>query len=128
MNLDEIEIKINSIFNEAYHRQIIFWYDENQEFQEDIENIHLDNAKLHILKDNNLIQTKYLIEYKDKESNYLIYAPFSQPNDNNNYLADLVHYAVSFSADKIEMTAQSLNIPPEFYNLLRKFSLIKMRV
>ena len=91
MNIEEIENKINSIFDESYHRQIIFWYDENQDFKEDIENIHLKNAKLYVLKDYNLIQTKYIIEFEDKESNYLIYAPFSQPNDNENYLADLIH-------------------------------------
>lgn len=123
MNLDEIENRINSIFAENYNRQIIFWYDENQEFIEDIDNIKLNNAKLHILKENNLIQTKYKIEFEDKQSNYLIYAPFTQPNDNNNYLADLVHYAVPFSADKIEMIAQSLNIPPKFNHLLKKYSL-----
>ena len=39
MNLDEIENRINSIFAEDYNRQIIFWYDENQEFIEDIDNI-----------------------------------------------------------------------------------------
>lgn len=122
MNLDEIENRINSIFTEDYNRQIIFWYDENKEFFEDIENIQLNNAKLHILKENNLIQTKYKIEFEDKESNYLIYAPFTQPNDNDNYLADLVHYAVPFSADKIEMIAQSLNIPPEYNHLLKKYS------
>ncbi|MBR6516601.1 MAG: BREX-1 system phosphatase PglZ type A [Bacilli bacterium] len=122
MNLDEIENRINTIFDESYHRQIVFWYDENQEFVEDIESINLHNAKLHILKDNNLIQTKYKVEFEDKKSNYLIYAPFTQPDDNENYLADLVHYAVPFSADKIEMIAQSLNIPSEFNHLLKKYS------
>lgn len=122
MNLEEIEDRLNSIFNESFHRQIIFWYDENEEFVEDIENIQLTNAKLHILKDNNLIQTKYQIEYEDKESNYLIYAPFTQPNDNDNYLADLVHYAIPFSADKIEIIAQRLHIPAEYYSLLKKYT------
>lgn len=122
MNLDEIENRINTIFDESYHRQIVFWYDENQEFVEDIESINLHNAKLHILKDNNLIQTKYKVEFEDRQSNYLIYAPFTQPDDNDNYLADLVHYAVPFSADKIEMIAQSLNIPSEFNHLLKKYS------
>lgn len=121
MNLDEIENRINTIFAEDYNRQIIFWYDENQEFIEDIDNIQLNNAKLHILKENNLIQTKYKIEFEDRQSNYLIYAPFTQPDDNDNYLADLVHYAVPFSADKIEMIAQSLNIPPMFNHLLKKY-------
>ena len=122
MNLDEIESRLNSIFDEAYYRQIIFWYDENQEFVKDIENIKLSSAKLHILNDTNLIKTKYLIEFEDKDSNYLIYAPFSQPDDNNNYLADLTHYAIPFSADKIEMIAQSLDVPPEFHPLLKKYS------
>lgn len=121
MNLGEIENRINSIIDGAYHRQIVFWYDENQEFVEDIENIQLNNAKLHILKDN-LIQTKYKIEFEDKESNYLIYAPFPQPDDNENYLADLTHYAIPFSADKIEMIGQELGVPPEFYHLLKKYS------
>ncbi len=122
MNLDEIENKINSIFDNNYDRQIIFWYDENSEFIEDIQDIQLNNAKLHILKDNNLIQTKYKIEYLDKTSNYLIYAPFDQPDDNDNYLADLIHYAIPFSANKIEIIAQSLNIPPEYYHLIKKYS------
>ena len=122
MNLDEIESRLNTIFDEAYYRQIIFWYDENQEFVNDIENIKLSSAKLHILNNTNLIKTKYLIEFEDKDSNYLIYAPFSQPDDNNNYLADLTHYAIPFSADKIEMIAQSLDVPPEFHPLLKKYS------
>lgn len=121
MNLDEIESRLNAIFNESYHRQIIFWYDENQEFVDDIDNIHLNKAKLHILNDSNLIKTKYMIEFEDKDSNYLIYAPFTQPDDNENYLADLTHYAVPFSADKIEMIAQSLEIPPEFNQLLKNY-------
>ena len=75
MNLDEIENRINTIFDESYHRQIVSKYDENQEFVEDIESINLHNAKLHILKDNNLIQTKYKVEFEDRQSNYLIYAP-----------------------------------------------------
>lgn len=123
MNLDEIENKINSIIDGSHHRQIIFWYDENKEFMDDIENIRLDNAKLHILKDNNLIKTKYKIEFEDKESNYLIYAPFSQPDDNDNYLADLTHYAIPFSADKMEMIRQELGMAPEFSSLLKKYSL-----
>ena len=121
MSLNEIENRINAIFDESYHRQIVFWYDENQDFIEDINSIKLHDAKLHILKDNNLIQTKYKIEFEDKESNYLIYAPFTQPDDNENYLADLTHYTILFSADKVEMTAQSLNIPPEFYHLIKKY-------
>ena len=37
-------------------------------------------------------------------------------------MADLAHYAVPFSADKVVMIAQNLGIPPEFYPLLKKYS------
>lgn len=66
MNLDEIENRINSIFSEDYNRQIIFWYDENQEFIEDIENIQLNNAKLYVLKENNLIKPNTKLNLKIK--------------------------------------------------------------
>ncbi len=122
MNCEEIQNRLNSIFNVYSYRQIVFWYDEGKEFQEYIEHIKLDNAKLHIIKEGNLIHTKYLIEHQDKESNYLIYAPFEQPNDDENYLADMNHYAFSFTADPIAMIGEELGIAPEFYNLIRKYS------
>lgn len=122
MNLEEIEKRLNTKFNESTHRQIIFWYDEDQEFQEDIDDIYLDNGKKIILNGKNLIQTKYIIEFEDKDSNYLIYAPFAQPNDNDNYLADMTHYAYSFTPDWIAMIGDELGVPSEYYNLLKKYS------
>ena len=122
MNLEEIKNKLNDIFNASSHRQIVFWYDENKEFQEYLNCIELDNAKIHSLKEGNLIQTKYIVEFEDKESNYLIYAPFAQPNDNENYLADMTHYAFSFTADRIAMIGDNLGIPSEFHSLIRKYS------
>ena len=32
MNLNDIESKINELFDNSSNRQIIFWYDENKEF------------------------------------------------------------------------------------------------
>ena len=73
----KLKLGINAIFDESYIAKLLFGMMKIQEFVEDIENIQLNNAKLHILKDNNLIKTKYMIEFEDKESNYLIYAPFT---------------------------------------------------
>ena len=44
MNLDEIESRLNTIFDDAYYRQIVFWYDENQEF-EDVKNGNIAGLK-----------------------------------------------------------------------------------
>lgn len=121
MNLKEIETKINNIFLEVPYRQIIFWYDESKEFEEDIINIQLDNAELYLLKEDNLMYTKYYVEIEKMDTNFLIYAPFERPSDEENYLADMVHYAVPFTADKISLLAQDLNIPKELHYLLEKY-------
>ena len=121
MNLNDIEIKLNEIFNNAYHRQIIFWYDENQEFSEEIENIKLENAELYILKEDNWIYTKFYIESENKNKNFLVYAPFTQPSDEDNYLADMVHYANKFSADKVSLIAQDINIPNSLNYVISKY-------
>lgn len=121
MNLKEIENKINEIFANSLDRQIIFWYDDNQEFEEEIANINLDNAELYILEEDNWIYTKYYIEYEHKNQNFLVYAPFAQPPDKDNYLADMVHYAKRFTADKISLIAQELNIPHNLKEVIAKY-------
>ena len=121
MNLKEIENKINEIFANSLDRQIIFWYDDNQEFEEEIANINLDNAELYILEEDNWIYTKYCIEYEHKNQNFLVYAPFAQPPDKDNYLADMVHYAKRFTADKISLIAQELNIPHNLKEVIAKY-------
>ena len=121
MNLKEIENKINEIFANSLDRQIIFWYDDNQEFEEEIANINLDNAELYILEEDNWIYTKYYIEYEHKNQNFLVYAPFAQLPDKDNYLADMVHYAKRFTADKISLIAQELNIPHNLKEVIAKY-------
>lgn len=121
MNLNEIETEINEIFNNAIHRQLVFWYDENQEFDEEISNIKLENAELYILKEDNWIYSKYYIESENKDKNFLIYAPFAQPSDEENYLADMVHYAYKFSADIWVLRARALSIPNSLIPILKKY-------
>ena len=41
MNLTNIEEQINEIFLGSDYRQIVMWYDESKEFEEEIENINL---------------------------------------------------------------------------------------
>ena len=121
MNINKIEDKINNIFNNSSDRKIVMWYDSDKEFEEDIDNIKLENAELYKLKNNNWIYTKYYIESENPNINYLIYAPFEKPSDENNYLADMTHYATLFSADKIDIVADELNIPSEYKEVLNLY-------
>ena len=110
MNLSTIEIKINEIISDSEDRHIVMWYDEFVEFGEEINNINLDNAELFVLDDDNWIYAKYYIESEYPNTNFLVYAPFRKPADEDNYLADMAHYATLFTADKINIICQELTL------------------
>ena len=52
--------------------------------------------------DKNGVDSKYKIEFEDKQSNYLIYAPFTQPDDNKNYLANLTLADLAYEERKYD--------------------------
>ena len=123
MDLSNIETKINEIISNADDRQIVMWYDESREFGEEICNINLNNAELFVLNDENWIYAKYYIESENPKTNFLVYAPFRKPADEDNFLADMSHYATLFSADKINILCQELNIDcGKFKDVLSSYS------
>ena len=120
LNLKQIEDKLNDEFNEE-DRVIIFWYDEKQEFVDDIESLNLENVKIHYLTPTNLFKTKVLLEREDKESNYLIYAPFEKPDNRNNHLADTILYSKEFFADRVSLLVADLGIDIAYKPVLEKY-------
>jgi uncharacterized protein (TIGR02687 family) len=119
LNLKQIEDKLNLEFT-GDGRKLIFWYDDNGEFVEDIENLDLDNAKIHYLTSTNLFYTKVLLEREDTKSNYLIYAPFPKPDSRENHLADTIKYSREFSADRASLIAIDLGIEEKYKPVLQK--------
>lgn len=120
LNLKQIEDKLNSEFI-GDRRKIVFWYDDNGDFEEDIRNLKLRNVKIHYLTHTNLFQTKVLLERKDTKSNYLIYAPFSKPDSRENHLADTIKYSKEFFADRASLLAVDLGIDEEYKPVLQKY-------
>lgn len=120
LNLKQIEDKLNLEFT-GDSRKLIFWYDDNGEFVEDIESLDLDNAKIHYLTSTNLFYTKVLLEREDIKSNYLIYAPFPKPDSRENHLADTIKYSREFSADRASLIAIDLGIDEKYKPVLQKY-------
>ena len=120
LNLKQIEDKLNIEF-EGDKRKLIFWYDEKMEFIDDIKALNLENAKIHNLTPTNLFQTKVLLERKDKEGNYLIYAPFKKPDNKKNHLADIIIYSKEFFADRASLLAVDLGIDTSHKPILEKY-------
>lgn len=121
LNLKQIADKLNEAFT-GDARQLIFWYDENGEFIEDIDTLVLGNAKVYKLEPNNQIYTKYFLTYEDTATNYLIYAPFPKPDIYDNHLEDMLLYSRQFSADRASIICAELGIREELKPVIQKYS------
>lgn len=114
MNLKEIKNVLTETFNKELDygkkRHIVFWYDEEGEFAEDIEELNLDNVRLLKLTENNSYTIKYEIEKVDKVSHFLIYAKMQKPSPRANYLLDILKYSTEFSTDKTTAIMRELGV------------------
>ena len=119
---NEIISKLNELFQDIGNRILVFWYDEDKEFEEDLSDLKLDNAEIYVLNENSPIKDKYFLEFEKPESNFLIYAPFKQPKDSVNFFADMIHYGELFNADHNEILAKELGINSDMKDLIGKYS------
>ena len=113
MDTDKVIQDLNRRFAaplpEFYSRRIIFWHDEDREFDDKLEEIHLDNAKLVILTGSNNFEVKKLLS-SDKTSNYLVYDPISFEKPDDNWLLDIELYSEDFRADLISIWMDDVRI------------------
>ena len=109
MNLSQIENKLNEEFS-GPGRKLIFWYDSDGEFAEDIDSLQLQGASLYKLTPTNQFYTKYFLEIEDTQNSYLLYAPFAKPDIKQNHLADTLRYSKEFFADKTSLICLDLGI------------------
>ena len=113
MVLQEIQDKLN-ILLDWEERKIVFWYDDDAAYAEEIDQLELaGNSKVIKLTGSNNFATKLLLEHQDLETNYLVYAPFARPEDKENSLVDIFYYSEHFYSDKLIQMMGELNIPPE---------------
>lgn len=102
MNLKQIEDKLNEEFASEF-RKLVFWYDGAAEFEDEIDSINLQNAKVLRLGRDNQFYIKYHIECENTKDNFLIYAPFDKPQGKDNHLADTLRYSKEFFADRASL-------------------------
>ena len=79
MDLQKIAQDLNRRFAaplpEFYKRRIIFWYDEDREFEDKVEELELNNASILVLTGTNTFTAKKLLAADDTTTNYLVYSP-----------------------------------------------------
>lgn len=121
MDLQNIQDQLNTEFSKEETR-IIFWFDDKGEYEDEVSELQLDNAKLHILDGTNWFYSKWLLNESDADSKYLVYAPFPKPSDAENPLADLCYYSAAYYTDRVSQMSQELGIDNRFKEHLSQYS------
>lgn len=119
LNLKQIIDRLNAEFA-GDTRKLVFWYDDKADFEEDIDSVQLENAKILRLEQGNQFATKYLLERQDKTTNYLIYAPFPKPDVSENHLEDTMLYSKRFYADRASLLSVDLGIEGKYKPIIEK--------
>lgn len=118
MNLETDARQLNERF--AQGNRLIFWFDAEDEFSEEIDGIRVE-ARLVKLTGSNYLAIKALIEHEDPQGPYLIYAPFARPADEDNPLADTVYYSLVYSKDKVSAVMEALQLPEKLRQHLKRY-------
>ena len=119
LNLRQITDKLNDKF-QGEGRKLIFWYDDNAEFEADIDTLELDGAKVLRLEKTNQLYIKYYLEIENKTDNFLLYAPFPKPDKSENHLLDILHYSNEFFIDRASLICADLSIPDELKPVIQE--------
>lgn len=115
MDTDKIIQNLNQRFGEPlpefYKRRIIFWYDEDREFEDKIEELELANAKILVLTGRNTFAAKKLLAVDDITSNYLVYSPLHYDKLEDNWLINIELYSEEFRADLNSIWMDEMGLP-----------------
>lgn len=106
----EAKAQLDKMFKkQTDFRHIIFWYDPQKDFIDEIKNDSFENAKI-VMYNNNPFSLKVLLEIEDTTSNYLLYFPCEKPKDIDNWLLDILLYSEEYYADITALTMRKLGL------------------
>lgn len=115
MDIQTITQDLNSRFAlplpEFYKRRIIFWYDEDREFEDKIGDILLDKAKILVLTGRNNFTVKKLLAEDDTAGNFLVYCPLCYEKPEDNWLINIELYSETYRADLNSFWIKEMDLP-----------------
>lgn len=114
MNTNRIQSQLENIFQDSarwYHsqRRIVFWYDPDQQFTSIFNELQIEEVeKLQLADTPFTVKYRLLIEYPHQ--NFLLYAPFPEPEPQENWLLDIQKSGFTFSADPAALIYADLGL------------------
>ncbi len=97
---------------EFYKRRIIFWHDEDREFEDRLDELEITNAKIVRLTGTNHFAVKKLLCHDDMTSNFLVYSPLTFEVPDDNWLLNVELYSEEFRADRNSIWMDDMGLPP----------------
>ncbi len=114
MDIESVIQKLRKLFEaplpEFYRRRIVFWHDEEREYEDALDDINIPNVKLFIHTESNNFALKKLLAYDDQTSNYLIYTPIGYKEPDDDWLLNIELYSDEFRADRISNWMDEMDI------------------
>lgn len=110
--MQDLSRRFSAPLPEFYKRRIIFWYDEERRFTDQIDEITISDVKVIKLTGTNQFEIKKLLTLDDTTSNYLVYCPVSYENPEKNWLINIELYSGEpFRADPNTILMEKMGIP-----------------
>ena len=109
MNLSQITQGLEQAFYAENHR-IVFWYDAEQSFTEEIKALHLTDVHILNMAEQSSLEIKLRLELKDQQGKYLLYFPSAEPDLEQDWLLDIKLYSRSFYADRFSILFNELGL------------------
>ncbi len=110
--MSKIVDSLNKLFEK--HR-IIIWYDGDQNFTQEFEELQLNNANKLII-DRNEFALKYQMLLQKPTEKFLLYAAHDKPDNDENWLLDIELSNHVFHTDQEALFLQELNLAYNFRN------------
>lgn len=108
---------------EFYQRRIIFWYDEEREFEDQVGELALDGVSVVALTGSNTFAVKKRLCEDDLTSNFLVYDPRPSTKDDDNWLINVQLYSEEFRADLNSIWMDEMGLPatPIIRNQVKRY-------
>jgi uncharacterized protein (TIGR02687 family) len=115
--MSEIKKYLQDLFKKE---RIVFWYDEKEEFKEDLQTLDLENVTV-VEVQNNEFGVKRRIIREEPNGKFLLYFSHAKPENQDNWLLDLLLANGEFHTDRSSVILQELGLSQEFKYLVEKY-------
>lgn len=109
MDTQQLEQGLSQAFFQENHR-IVFWYDPEQSFTEELTNLALQDVQIVNMQRESALDIKLKLELEDTQNKFLLYFPFAEPDASDDWLLDIKLYSRSFHADRISIIFNELGL------------------